>query len=56
MELGIDISKGCIEYDDDVRAREGEAVGVEFEGYGGVWGGVVVWRLGEVAKGVSTRS
>lgn len=49
MELGVDVPKGCVEDDEDGVRRELEAVGVEFEGYGVVWGGVVVGGWGEVA-------
>ena len=53
MQLGVDVSEGCVEDDADGCRGEGTAVGVEFDGHGGGGRGVVVGGWGEVAAGVS---
>ena len=55
MGLGVDVSKGCAEDNEDGVGGKLEAVGVEFDDYGGSWVAVVVGGGGKVAGGVSTR-
>ena len=55
MGLGVDVSKGCAEYNEEGVGVKLEAVGVEFGDYGGFWVAVEVGGRGKVAGDVSTR-
>lgn len=55
MELGVNVSEGCIEDGENVLWGYRPTVGVEFEDYGGGRGRIVVRGWGEVAGGVSRK-
>lgn len=54
VELGVDVSKGRIEDDEDISQGYRQTVRIELEGYNSGGGRVVVRGWGQVAGGVST--
>ncbi len=55
VQLGVDVSKGCVEHREDGVMGQWNAIGVEFDDYGGGGAGVVIGGWGKIAGGVSMR-